>query len=308
MHDLERWAFRGDLDLKYPNFILLLDGLPITWWEAPAISLSPLTFPSFTESRNKRSAPECKTLSLGGEKIPDVKDKKIIVALDGNSSCGKSTYAKRIAQELGYSYIDSGAMYRAVTLAAMEAGLFDHTDAPPLEHVEQLLEGIELSLEYNPRQQRTEIYLNGRMVEDIIRRMEVSNHVSYISTISAVRKKMVEYQRQLGEGSGVVMDGRDIGTVVFPHAAMKIFLTASTNVRAMRRYKELIEKGMAAELDEVQQNLEKRDHIDSNREDSPLKQADDSIVLDNSNMTVEEQMEWFRDMYHKIMSDLNGED
>ena len=237
----------------------------------------------------------------------ELKNRKIIVALDGNSSCGKSTYAKKIARELGYSYIDTGAMYRAVTLAVMEAGLFDQTDAPSLEQVERLLENIELSLRFNSSQQRSEIHLNGRMVEDMIRGMELSGHVSYIAAISAVRRKMVEYQRKLGEGKGVVMDGRDIGTVVFPGAELKIFLTASPEVRAERRYKELIEKGMAAELEEVRQNLEKRDHIDSNREDSPLKQADDAIVLDNSNMTVDEQMVWFQDMYNQVMMELDGE-
>lgn len=236
-----------------------------------------------------------------------MKNRKIIVALDGNSSCGKSTYAKKIARELGYSYIDTGAMYRAVTLAVMEAGLFDQTDAPALEQVERLLEDIELSLRFNSLRQRSEIHLNGRMVEDMIRGMELSGHVSYIAAISAVRRKMVEYQRKLGEAKGVVMDGRDIGTVVFPDAELKIFLTASPEVRAERRYKELIEKGMAAELEEVRQNLEKRDHIDSNREDSPLKQADDAIVLDNSNMTVEEQMFWFQDMYNQVMMELDGE-
>lgn len=229
------------------------------------------------------------------------------MALDGNSSCGKSTYAKKIARDLGYSYIDTGAMYRAVTLAVMEAGLFDQTDAPALEQVERLLEDIELSLRFNSLRQRSEIHLNGRMVEDMIRGMELSGHVSYIAAISAVRRKMVEYQRKLGEAKGVVMDGRDIGTVVFPDAELKIFLTASPEVRAERRYKELIEKGMAAELEEVRQNLEKRDHIDSNREDSPLKQADDAIVLDNSNMTVEEQMVWFQDMYNQVMMELDGE-
>ena len=156
-----------------------------------------------------------------------MENQKIIVALDGNSSCGKSTYAKRIASELGYSYIDTGAMYRAVTLAAMEAGLFEKTDAPPLEQVEGLLDDIELSFKFNRSRQRSEIYLNGRMVEDMIRGMELSGHVSYIAAISAVRRKMVEYQRKLGEGKGVVMDGRDIGTVVFPEAELKIFLTAS---------------------------------------------------------------------------------
>ena len=222
---------------------------------------------------------------------------KIIIALDGHSSCGKSTYAKLIAAELGYSYIDSGAMYRAVTLAAMEAGLFDETDAPAIDMIEALLLHVELKLKHNPDKQRTEIFLNGRMVEDLIRSMEVSGHVSYIAAISAVRRLMVEYQRMLGNEKGVVMDGRDIGTVVFPDAAIKIFLTASLEVRAGRRYRELIEKGMAADFGDVQKNLEKRDNIDSNRADSPLKQADDAILLDNSEMTLEQQMIWFGDLY-----------
>ena len=232
---------------------------------------------------------------------------RIIIALDGHSSCGKSTYAKRIAQELGYAYIDTGAMYRSVTLAAMESGLFDQTEAPSLELVEGLLDSIELNLQFNNSRQRTEIYLNGRMVEDMIRGMNVSEHVSYIAAISAVRRKMVEYQRQLGMKRGIVMDGRDIGTVVFPEAELKIFLTALPEVRAMRRYKELIEKGLNAELEEVRLNLEKRDHIDSNREDSPLKQAEDAIVMDNSDMTVDQQMEWFRNKYNSLMVELNGE-
>lgn len=227
---------------------------------------------------------------------------KIIIALDGNSSCGKSTYAKLIATELGYSYIDTGAMYRAVTLAAMEAGLFDQSDAPPLEDIEALLEGVELNLRYNPHKNRTEIYLNDRMVEDRIRSLDVSAHVSYIAAISAVRRKMVDYQRSLGKEKGVVMDGRDIGTVVFPEAEIKIFLTASVDVRADRRHKELIEKGMAAEFDEVKANLQKRDQIDSTREDSPLRMAEDAILLDNSQMTLEEQMEWFRALYESVMS------
>ncbi|MEN8157516.1 MAG: (d)CMP kinase [Bacteroidota bacterium] len=224
----------------------------------------------------------------------------IIIALDGHSSCGKSTYAKRIATELGYAYIDTGAMYRAVTLASMDAGLFDSTDAPPLKEVEALLGGIQLDLRYNTSKQRTEIFLNNRMVEDLIRSMDVAAHVSYIATIPAVRRKMVEYQRRLGNGKGIVMDGRDIGTVVFPGAELKIFLTASEEVRAMRRYKELIEKKMPADLEEVRQNIQKRDHIDSTREDSPLMQADDAIVLDNSDMTVDQQMVWFREIYQRI--------
>jgi len=156
-----------------------------------------------------------------------VEQQKIIIALDGHSSCGKSTYAKLIATELGYAYVDSGAMYRAVTLAAMDAGLFDHTDAPPVDRIEALLSQIELDLKFNPEKKRTEIFLNGRMVEDLIRKMDVSGHVSYIAAISAVRRKMVEYQRKLSEGKGVDMDGRDIGTVVFADAEIKIFLSSS---------------------------------------------------------------------------------
>jgi cytidylate kinase len=237
-----------------------------------------------------------------------VKPRKITITLDGNSSCGKSTYAKQIAKELGYSYVDSGAMYRAVTLAAMEQGLFEGTDAPATELVEALLNKIELDFRFNRERQRSEIYLNNRMVEDVIRGMEVSGHVSYISAISSVRRKMVEYQRKLGMNKGIVMDGRDIGTVVFPDAEMKIFLTASLDVRAERRYKELLEKGMDADLETVRDNLQKRDHIDSNRKNSPLRQAEDALLLDNSELTVEQQMEWFRVKYHAIMAGLDGKD
>jgi cytidylate kinase len=237
-----------------------------------------------------------------------VKQNKIIIALDGNSSCGKSTFAKLIAAELGYAYIDTGAMYRAVTLAAMEAGLFNETDEPPREEIEALLGHVELNLKFNPEKQRTEIFLNGRMVEDAIRKMDVSAHVSYIAAISAVRRKMVEYQRRLGKDKGIVMDGRDIGTVVFPGAAIKIFLTASLEVRAERRYKELIEKGMAAEFSEVKSNLEKRDYIDSNRNDSPLKMADDAILLDNSHMTLEQQLAWFRELYKQVQTKTDEKD
>ena len=232
--------------------------------------------------------------------------RKIIIALDGHSSCGKSTYAKRIAAELGYAYIDTGAMYRAVTLACMDTGLFDNTDSPSVEKVEAQLEDVELDLRFNAEKERTEIFLNNRMVEDLIRSMEVSNHVSYISTLPAVRRKMVEYQRGLGEGKGVVMDGRDIGTVVFPHAEMKIFLTASEKIRATRRHKELIEKGMPANYEDVLGNISKRDRIDSSREDSPLKQAEDSLVLDNSQMTVDEQMEWFRKAFRQVTGATNA--
>jgi cytidylate kinase len=235
-----------------------------------------------------------------------VKPKKIIIALDGHSSCGKSTYAKRIAAELGYAYIDSGAMYRAVTLACMDVGLFDSSESPPVKDVEDQLDQLDLDLRFNPEKERTEMFLNNRMVEDLIRSMEVSDHVSFIATLPVVRRKMVEYQRRLGQGKGVVMDGRDIGTVVFPHAEMKIFLTASEEIRAKRRYKELIEKGMPAEFEDVRYNISKRDRIDSSREDSPLKQADDSLVLDNSEMTVEEQMVWFRETFRRLTGAIDG--
>lgn len=231
-----------------------------------------------------------------------------MIAVDGNSSCGKSTWAKRIASEMGYSYIDTGAMYRAVTLACIEAGLFSAAGEPSHDRVEALLAGIELDLRFNREKGRTEIFLNGRMVEDRIRDMEVSGHVSEIAAISAVRRKMVEYQRELGRGKGVVMDGRDIGTVVFPDAELKIFLTASPEVRAGRRYRELLEKGMPASLEEVRENLAKRDHIDSTRTDSPLRQAEDALLLDNSHMTVEQQMQWFREMFKRVTEDQNGKD
>ena len=237
-----------------------------------------------------------------------MKHQKIIVALDGHSSCGKSTFAKLIAAQLGYSYIDTGAMYRAVTLHAMEAGLFERNDAPPERDIQDLLEHARIDLRHNPAKRRTEIWLNGRMVEDVIRSMEVSNHVSYIAAIPAVRRKMVEYQRMLGQRKGVVMDGRDIGTVVFPDAELKIFLTASLKVRAERRYKELREKGMEADFEQVKANLAKRDHIDSSRADSPLKQAEDALLLDNSAMTLEDQMHWFREVYGQITSETDGSD
>ena len=231
-----------------------------------------------------------------------MENKKIIIALDGHSSCGKSTYAKRIAAELGYAYIDTGAMYRCVTLACMRAGLFDRDEEPSMDEVMKVLETVELDLQFSRERQRTEIFLNGEMVEDVIRSLEVSAHVSFIAAISGVRRKMVEYQRKLGKGGGVVMDGRDIGTVVFPGAGMKIFLTASEEVRAQRRYKELIEKNMPADFEEVLANIRKRDHIDSTREDSPLKQAEDALLLDNSEMTVDGQMEWFRERFDEIVT------
>jgi cytidylate kinase len=221
----------------------------------------------------------------------------MIIALDGHSSCGKSTYAKLIAAELGYAYVDSGAMYRAVTLAAMKEGYFEKTDAPEAEKIEALLDRIRLDLRFNPEMERTEIFLNGQMVEDRIRQMDVATHASYIAAIPAVRRKLVEYQRSLGGKKGIVMDGRDIGTVVFPQAELKIFLTASEEVRALRRFKELQEKNMPASLEEVRENIRKRDHIDSTRADSPLRKAEDAIELDNSHMTLDDQMKWFAKVF-----------
>ena len=225
----------------------------------------------------------------------------LIIAVDGHSSCGKSTYAKRIARMLEYSYVDSGAMYRAVTLYCMNSGLFDISKEPDVKEVQALLDDIDIDLKYNPDTEMTETFLNGKSVEKEIRSMEVSNNVSYISTIPAVRRKMVEYQRKLGEKRGFVMDGRDIGTVVFPNADIKIFLTASLEVRTMRRFKELQEKGIEGDLESVRQNLGSRDRIDSTRKDSPLKQADDALLLDNSDMTVEEQMAWFKGVYEETL-------
>jgi cytidylate kinase len=198
-------------------------------------------------------------------------------------------------------------MYRAVTLYCMNIGLFENTEHPDITLVQSVLSDIVIDLKYNAETEMTETFLNGKSVEKEIRSMEVSNKVSYISTIPIVRRKMVEYQRKLGEKRGFVMDGRDIGTVVFPNADIKIFLTASLEVRTMRRFKENREKGIAGDFESVKQNLGSRDHIDSTREDSPLKQADDALLLDNSDMTVEEQMDWFKPVYDETLKKLADE-
>mgnify|MGYP001823960613 CR=1 FL=1 len=216
---------------------------------------------------------------------------KLIIALDGHSSCGKSTYAKLIAAELGYSYIDTGAMYRAVTLAAMEAGLFEDTDAPPYAKIEALLKNVELSLKHNPEKQRTEIFMNGRMVEDLIRRMEVSAHVSYIAAISAVRRKMVEYQRKLGQKKGVVMDGRDIGTVVFPDAEHRFYLDASAEERSRRRHAEMQDAREALSVDDVKDSLSKRDQMDSTRKVDPLRVASGATIIDSTGLSIDQVVE-----------------
>jgi cytidylate kinase len=216
-----------------------------------------------------------------------------IIAIDGYSSTGKSTFARRIADALGFLYVDSGAMYRAVTLHCMEKGLFDTTDSPDPEKVIALLDGTSIGFHRNPATEKNETYLNDRMVEEAIRSMEVSGHVSYISAIPAVRRRMVEIQRSMGQDGGVVMDGRDIGTVVYPDADIKIFMSADPAIRAERRRLELENKGQETDLESVMKNIEKRDRLDSGRKDSPLMQAPDAVLLDNSAMTVDEQMEWF---------------
>jgi cytidylate kinase len=208
--------------------------------------------------------------------------KKIIIAIDGNSGCGKSSTAKVIARELQYIYIDTGAMYRAVTLFFIK----NNIDLDVAEALKQ----IDISFEYNMATGKNETYLNGKNVEFQIRQMQVSNLVSPVSEISAVRRKLVEQQRRMGQEKGVVMDGRDIGTVVFPDAELKIFMTASLEVRAERRRLELLEKGTEVDIGEVIENLGTRDRIDSSRDDSPLKKADGAIEIDTSNLTFDEQV------------------
>ena len=224
--------------------------------------------------------------------------KKITIAIDGHSSCGKSTMAKDLARRIGYVYIDTGAMYRAVTLFAMRHNLIANgrVDAAKLQ---EEMGNIHISLRLNPETQRPDTYLNGECVEREIRTMEVSRHVSLIAALPFVRSAMVEMQREMGKEKGVVMDGRDIGTVVFPHAELKIFVTASAEVRAQRRYDELTAKGEECNYEEILENVKERDHIDSTRETSPLRQAEDAIVLDNTHMTIPEQENWLMEEYKK---------
>ena len=222
-------------------------------------------------------------------------DKKLIIAVDGYSSCGKSTFAKEIAKEMHYLFIDSGAMYRAVTLYCLRKGLIGNGFIKKEEIISSLPD-IDIKFRYNPDHKVYNTFLNSENVEEEIRQIEVSSYVSPVSTIREVRTRMVELQREIGIFKGIVMDGRDIGTVVFPDADIKIFMTASVEVRAKRRYKELEEKGQDVDFDEIMKNIASRDRIDSSREVSPLKQAEDAFLLDNSDMTVKEQMEWFREL------------
>lgn len=224
--------------------------------------------------------------------------KKITIAIDGHSSCGKSTMAKDLARRIGYVYIDTGAMYRAVTLFAMRHNLIANgqVDAAKLQ---EEMGNIHISLRLNPETQRPDTYLNSECVEREIRTMEVSRHVSLIAALPFVRSAMVEMQREMGKEKGVVMDGRDIGTVVFPRAELKIFVTASAEVRAQRRYDELTAKGEKCNYEEILENVKERDRIDSTRETSPLRQAEDAIVLDNTHMTIPEQENWLMEEYKK---------
>ena len=225
--------------------------------------------------------------------------KKITIAIDGHSSCGKSTMAKDLAREVGYVYVDTGAMYRSVTLYALRHDLFREDGSVKTDALEQQMADIRISFKFNPETGRPDTYLNNECVEKEIRSLEVSNHVSPIAAIPFVRTAMVAQQQQMGKDKGVVMDGRDIGTTVFPDAELKVFVTASAKVRAQRRYDELQAKGMSADFDDILKNVEERDYLDSHREVSPLRKADDAILLDNSEMTIPEQKEWLLERFRE---------
>jgi len=226
--------------------------------------------------------------------------KKITIAIDGFSSCGKSTMAKDLARRVGYIYVDTGAMYRSVTLYALRNHLFREDGTIMTDKLEAQMPQINISFKLNEQTGRPDTYLNGECVEQEIRSLEVSNHVSPIAALPFVRTAMVAQQQQMGREKGIVMDGRDIGTVVFPDAELKIFVTASAQVRAQRRYDELQQKGMPADFDDILKNVQERDYIDSHREVSPLRRADDAIELDNSHMTIDEQNEWLMARFDEV--------
>ncbi len=227
-------------------------------------------------------------------------NKHLIIAIDGHSSCGKSSFAKAIARKLGYIYIDSGAMYRAVTFYCIENNLLDGQSLDYIALLDILPE-LEIKITYNQEKQQYETWLNGRNVEESIRMPVISESVSLVAKIREVRERLVNIQRTMGANKGIVMDGRDIGTVVFPNADIKIFMTASLEVRAARRFKELSENGILASFAEVMDNLKTRDQIDSSREQSPLKQAKDAVLLDNSTLAPLDQMIWFEKLYQKVL-------
>ncbi len=229
-------------------------------------------------------------------------NKKIVIAIDGFSSCGKSTMAKDLAKEIGYIYVDTGAMYRSVTLYALQHGMFNADNSIDTEALEKAMPEINISFRLNVETGRPDTYLNGTLVEKDIRSMEVSSRVSPIAALGFVREALVKQQQAMGKEKGIVMDGRDIGTVVFPDAELKIFVTASAEVRAQRRYDELKGKGVDADFKDILKNVQERDYIDSHREVSPLRKADDAIELDNSHMTIAEQKQWLRNKFEeKIM-------
>ena len=226
--------------------------------------------------------------------------KKITIAIDGFSSCGKSTMAKDLAKEIGYIYVDTGAMYRSVTLYALRHNLFNADGSIREEELKTQMKNIDISFQLNKTTGRPDTFLNGENVEKDIRSMEVSSHVSPIATLPFVRTVLVAQQQRMGAGKGIVMDGRDIGTVVFPDAELKIFVTASGEVRAQRRYDELKAKGMEANFNDILKNVEERDYIDSHRATSPLRKAPDAIELDNSNLTIAQQQQWLYEQYRKV--------
>ena len=227
--------------------------------------------------------------------------KKITIAIDGFSSCGKSTMAKDLAREVGYIYIDSGAMYRAVTLYSIENGIFDG-DVIDTEKLKKAIKDIQISFRPNPETGRPDTYLNGVNVENKIRTMGVSSKVSPISALDFVREAMVAQQQAMGKEKGIVMDGRDIGTTVFPDAELKIFVTATPEIRAQRGFEELKAKGQEGSFEEILENVKQRDYIDQHREVSPLRKADDALLLDNSNLSIEQQKEWLSEQFGKIVN------
>ena len=228
-------------------------------------------------------------------------EKRIIIAVDGVSSSGKSTMAKDLARTLGYTYIDTGAMYRAVTLYALQQGFFAH-DKIDADRLQAALDDIDIAFRPNPRTGRPDTYLNGINVEKEIRGMEVSEHVSPVAALGFVRRALVRKQQAMGRAKGIVMDGRDIGTVVFPDAELKVYVTARPEVRARRRLEELQAKGEKASYEEVLENVKTRDHIDMTRAESPLRKADDAVLLDNSDMTLDEQREWLLAQAQKVIN------
>lgn len=228
--------------------------------------------------------------------------KKITIAIDGFSSCGKSTMAKDLAREVGYIYVDTGAMYRSVTLYALRNGFFADDNSIDTEGLEKEMYNIKISFQLNPETGKPDTYLNGECVEKEIRSMEVSSRVSPIATLPFVRTALVAQQQRMGQDKGIVMDGRDIGTTVFPDAELKIYVTASAEVRAQRRYDELAAKGMPADFEDILKNVKERDYIDSHREVSPLRKADDALELDNSNMTIAEQKQWLMEQFNNAIN------